>query len=76
MIPIETSEERIQLAIDTLNNLEIVKKCRSNPELVEHEAYAYFNESQKKHSLTCSVSFEIDRAGKRKLNDMLDIKRT
>ncbi|KAG1145022.1 hypothetical protein G6F37_003222 [Rhizopus arrhizus] len=55
MIPIETSEERIQLAIDTLNNLEIVKKCRTNPELVEHEAYAYFNESQKKHSLTCST---------------------
>ncbi|KAG1452792.1 hypothetical protein G6F56_007729 [Rhizopus delemar] len=59
MIPIEveapTVEERVQLARDALNDLEIVKKCRTDPDLVEHKAYSHFSESQKKHSLTYST---------------------
>ncbi|CAO3703357.1 unnamed protein product [Rhizopus stolonifer] len=59
MIPIEveapTVEERVQLARDALNDLEIVKKCRTDPDLVEHKAYNHFSESQKKHSLTYST---------------------
>ncbi|EIE91587.1 hypothetical protein G6F46_012228 [Rhizopus delemar] len=55
MVPTEVdsaSEDRIQLAQDTLENLEIIKKCRTDPDLVEHTAYSHFTESQKKHSLT------------------------
>jgi hypothetical protein len=59
MIPTEVDnflEDRTQLAQDTLENLEIIKKCRTDPNLVEHTAYSHFTESQKKHSLTFTVS--------------------
>ncbi|CEG81093.1 hypothetical protein RMATCC62417_15333 [Rhizopus microsporus] len=49
------ADERIQLATNARESLDIVKECRSNPELILHEAYSHFTESQKEHSLTCST---------------------
>ncbi|KAI9275335.1 HotDog domain-containing protein [Sporodiniella umbellata] len=64
MIPVEiestTTEERIQLAKDQLNDLEIIRQCRTDPDLIEHKAYSHFSESQKQHSLTYSTLRGLD----------------
>lgn len=58
-------EEQIKQAEITRDNLDIVKKHRANPEIVEYEAYSHSSASEKEHSLTASVSraFVIDLIG-------------
>lgn len=38
------------------DNLDIVKKYRADPEIIEYEAHSHATDSTKKHSLTFSVS--------------------
>jgi hypothetical protein len=49
-------EEQTRLAEIERDNLDIVKQCRANPDLVEYEAYSHSSASEKEHSLTASVS--------------------
>lgn len=49
-------EEQIRLAEIERDNLEIVKKNRADPAIIEYEAYSHSSASEKKHSLTVSVS--------------------
>lgn len=41
------------------DNLDIVKALRSNPDMVEYQAYSHATESANSHSLTATVSFFI-----------------
>lgn len=52
-------EEQTRLAEIERDNLDIVKQCRSNPDLVEFEPYSYSSASEREHSLTASVSYFI-----------------
>lgn len=38
------------------DNLDIVKQCRADPNIVEYEAYSHSSKSEKEHSLTFSVN--------------------
>ncbi|GAN02504.1 thioesterase family protein [Mucor ambiguus] len=49
-------QEQIRLAEIERDNLDIVKKNRADPAIVEYEAYSHSSASEKKHSLTVSVS--------------------
>lgn len=51
-----SAEEQIRQAEITRDNLDIVKKYRADPEIVEYEAYSHSSASEKAHSLTASVS--------------------
>lgn len=54
-----SAEEQIRQAEITRDNLDIVKKYRADPEIVEYEAYSHSSASEKAHSLTASVSSGI-----------------
>jgi hypothetical protein len=49
-------EDRTRLAEIQRDNLDIVKTLRSDPEIIEYEAYSHSSKSEKEHSLTISVS--------------------
>ncbi|KAI7898561.1 HotDog domain-containing protein [Cokeromyces recurvatus] len=45
-------EEQMTLAQQERDNLEIVKKLRANPNMIEYEAYSHSSQSEKEHSMT------------------------
>lgn len=49
-------QEQVRLAEIERDNLDIVKENRADPAIVEYEAYSHASASEKKHSLTVSVS--------------------
>lgn len=53
-------QEQIRLAEIERDALDIVKKNRADPAIVEYEAYSHSSASEKKHSLTVSVSIDWD----------------
>ncbi|CAO0797871.1 unnamed protein product [Mucor circinelloides] len=50
-----SEQEQIRLAEIERDNLDIVKKNRADPAIVEYEAYSHSSASEKKHSLTFST---------------------
>ncbi|KAI8056507.1 HotDog domain-containing protein [Gilbertella persicaria] len=48
-------EEQVRLAEIEKDNLEIVKQCRADPDLIEHDPYFFASESQKERSLTAGT---------------------
>lgn len=49
-------QDPIREAESIRDNLDIVKKYRADPEIIEYEAHSHSSASTKKHSLTFSVS--------------------
>ncbi|KAI9472459.1 MAG: HotDog domain-containing protein [Benjaminiella poitrasii] len=45
-------EEQMAMAEQERDNLEIVKKLRADPDILEYEAYSHSSQSEKDHSLT------------------------
>ncbi|KAG2230406.1 hypothetical protein INT48_008770 [Thamnidium elegans] len=48
-------QDPIREAESARDNLDIVKKCRADPEIIEYEAHSHSSASTKKHSLTFSA---------------------
>lgn len=49
-------QDPIREAESVRDNLDIVKKYRADPEIIEYEAHSHSSASTKEHSLTFSVS--------------------
>lgn len=58
-----SEQEQIRQAEIERDNLDIVKKNRADPAIVEYEAYSHSSASEKKHSLTFSVSIGLGWVG-------------